>query len=234
MRINWFSLFREPDVESIKRVVDRVYRVKGVRQKDAEAVAEALVTYAKDTGFSANAITDALKKLFSPQYGTMAITQKDSNDPSPNTYNVTAHPSGNDTLNPPASLPTGSISGGGYYKATGFEAEGESAGITVVNSELVIAEDGLYIINVGWGSFRHTLNNSTVSFVLGVDDGTNINFSLRPTASEQPNGNALQTISGGGQARFKAGDKLSVWVASDTTGVVTLGNANLTLAKYAN
>lgn len=234
MKINWFSLFREPDVESIKKVVDRLFRIKGVRQKEVEAVAEALVTYTKETGYDADTLNNLLHSLFFPQYGSMAISQKDINDPSPNVYTVTAHPSGNDTLNPPVTLPSGSLSGGGYIKATGFVADGELEGITVGNSELVIAEDGLYIINVGWGSFRHSQNNSTVAFVLGIDDGTNITFSPRPTSSEQPNGNDLQTISGGGQARLKAGDKLSVWVASNLGGTLTLGNANLTLAKYAN
>ena len=169
-----------------------------------------------------------------PVYATMAITQRDANDGSPFTIAVAAHPSGNDTLNPPSSPVTaGPGPFGGYYKMTAFIAEGLAAEVTVTgDAEFLIPDnitDAVFIIPVGWSSFRHSLNNSTVSFVIGVERAGQITFSQRPTGVRQPNGAAMATISGGGQIPVQAGDKISAWVATDNAGTLTAGNANFTI-----
>lgn len=235
MRINWFGLFKEPEIGSLKRLIDRLYRVKGVKQEDVEKVVEGLLTYSKESGATTEEIVTNLESLFAPKQGTMAITQKDNNDTTTNTISVTAHPSGTDTLNPPvAKLGVGVTSGGGYYKTTGWELEEGSDGFSLGTNELVADTDGMYVIAVGWGGFRHTANATTVSFVLGVEDATGIALSQRPTSAEVPNGDDIGNIAGGGRVRLKAGDKLSVWVAASKTGNVILGNANVTLFKVAN
>jgi hypothetical protein len=235
MRINWFGLFNEPKLGSIKRLVDKLYRVKGVRQEDVEKIAEALLTYSKDSGASVEDITSGLGSLFEPKQASLVITQKDSNDTTTNTMAVVAHPSGTTTLNPPvAKLGIGVTSGGGYYKSTGWELESGSEGFTSGTNELIAETDGLYIVAVGWGGFRHTVNATTVGFVLGVEDETGIALSQRPTSAEVPNGDDIGNVAGGGRVRLKAGDKLSVWLAASKTGNVILGNANLTLFKVSN
>lgn len=169
-----------------------------------------------------------------PVFATMAITQRDANDGSPFTIVVAAHPSGNDTLNPPSSPVTaGPGPFGGYYKMTAFIAEGVAEELTVTGSaEFLIPNnitDAVLIVPVGWASFRHSLNNSTVAFVVGIERAGQITFSPRPTGVRQPNGAAMATISGGGQISVQAGDKISAWVASDNAGTLTAGNANFTI-----
>lgn len=169
-----------------------------------------------------------------PVFGTMAITQRDTNDGTPFNIVVAAHPSGNDTLNPPATPVTaGPGPFGGYYKMTAFIAEGSSQELTVTGSaEFLIPNnitDATFIVPVGWSSFRHQFNNSTVSFIIGVERAGQIFFSQRPTGNLQPNGAAIANISGGGQLDVQAGDKISAWVASDTGGTITAGNANFTI-----
>ena len=170
-----------------------------------------------------------------PAYATMAITKSDVSDTNPqNTIAVVAHPGGTDVLNPPASLPSGSTSGGGYYKVGGWALEGESKGFTFASDALITTNGGLFHIPVGWGGFRHSQNGATTAFVLGIDDGVSVNFSPRPTSEKQANLNDLSNVSGGGQTRLGAGNSLSVWVASDATGTITLGNANVTISKIDN
>lgn len=166
-----------------------------------------------------------------PVYGTMAITQADVNDTNPeNTITVAAHPSGSDVMNPPAAPVTaGPGPFGGYYKVPGYVQEGAAKEIEFGDSEIIVQNDGVFIIPVGWGNFRHSLNNASVVFVLGIERDGQILFSQRPTGGLKPNGDKLGNVSGGGQSNLKKGDKVSVWVASDIAGTITLGNSNVTI-----
>lgn len=235
MKINWFGLFNDPSVGSIKRLVDKLHRVWGVKQKDVESVVEGLLIYSSGTGKTGEEIAMGLGNMFAPKQASMTVTQRDTNDTDLNVIPVVEHPSGTDTLNPPlAKLGIGAVSGGGYYKATGWELEAGSSGFTLGSDDLVAETDGLYIVAVGWGAFRHNVNATTVSFVLGVEDETGVSLSQRPTSAKVPNGDDLGNISGGGRVRLKAGEKIGVWIAASKTGDVTLGNANLTLLKVDN
>lgn len=165
-------------------------------------------------------------------YATMAITQRDTGDTTPFEIVVAAHPSGTSRLNPPLTPVTaGAGPFGGYYRVTGFVAEGSAKEIVVSGDELVIPTDGVYIIPVGWAGFRHSFNNATIGFVLGVERAGQIIFSQRPTSSKQPTGGDIENISGGGQVTSLADDKISVWVASDIAGTITIGNANATIHR---
>ena len=159
-----------------------------------------------------------------------AVTKKHKHDPAPNPITVLAHPSGTDTLNPPAApVAAGPGPFGGYYKVTGYAPEGAAREITVSNDELVIHNDGVFILPIGWGGFRHSGNNATVAFVLGIERAGQILFSQRPTADSQANLDKIDNISGGGQFEAQAGDKVSAWVASDLAGTLTVGNSNITV-----
>lgn len=158
---------------------------------------------------------------FKPQATNVTITKNELN-----TFSVTG--TGDDTLDP---------DDGGYIQVTGFTLESGVANNDFTYSEpdgLVVPDDGYYDID-GWMNFRHTINNSTVGIVFGfefaADPGT-IVYSPRPTALNTPNGNRLGLVSGGGNAQLSAGDKVTVWIASDTTGTITCPNANLRIKKY--
>lgn len=167
-------------------------------------------------------------------YATMAITQRDTNDGSPYTIPVVAHPSGNSTLNPP-STPVAAGPGpfGGFYKITAFIAEGVAKELSITGSaEIEVPNnitDAVMIVPIGWAGFRHSSNGATVGFVIGVERAGQLVFSQRVTSSKQPNGGDIENVSGGGQIVVEAGDKLSAWVASDTAGTITVGNSNFSI-----
>lgn len=157
----------------------------------------------------------------SQEYATMAITQAAGNS-------VPLVGTGSILLVPPVGAQVvGSESYSGYKRVPGFVLE-RAKGLSVVAGEIVVAKRGVYVVSVGWGSFQHSLNNSTVGFLLAVTRGSTITFSQRPTSHRVANLGDLSNVSGGGSIELEAGDKLSVWVASDITGAVTIANANVT------
>ncbi len=169
-----------------------------------------------------------------PVYATMAITQRDTNDGSPYTISVVAHPSGDSTLNPlSAPVTAGAGPFGGYYKVAAFVAEGSAKELSISGSaEIIIPANivsAVMIVPIGWAGFRHSANGTTVGFVICIERAGQLIFSQRPTSSKQPNGGDIENASGGGQVNVLAGDKISAWVASDTAGTITVGNSSFTM-----
>lgn len=154
-------------------------------------------------------------------YATMAVTQDEAN-----TYNLVG--TGSDVLPPPSTAqpPVGG-SYNGYTKVGGFVVE-RASNLIVMNSEIEITRTGTYIVSVGWGTFRHSQNNSAVAFVLGIERDGLVVFSQRPTGHRVANGSQISNVSGGGSLDAQAGDRLSVWVATDVSGSITISNANVT------
>lgn len=155
-------------------------------------------------------------------YATMAITQAESNS-------IALVGTGAPELPPPA-LPQ-PVAGGdyaGYVKATGFSLE-RANNMQVVGDEIVAEFNGVYIVSVGWGTFRHSANNATVAFVLGVERGGVLSFSQRPTGHRVANLGDPSNVSGGGTIELLKDDKLSVWLATDVSGNVVLSNANVSI-----
>ena len=147
------------------------------------------------------------------------ISQTTINNDETNTYAVTG--TGIDTLVPPT----------GYIKISGFSQSLVSGGITFdeINQEIILPVDGVYNAE-GWLNFRHSANTATSSVVFGIEFPENpgvIAYSPRPTAQRNSSQNKLTLISGGGTLEATAGTKLSVWIASDTSGTITVPNANL-------
>tara|TARA_R110000851_G_scaffold158030_2_gene300916 strand:+ start:2511 stop:3089 length:579 start_codon:yes stop_codon:yes gene_type:complete len=166
-----------------------------------------------------------------PVYGAITVTQSDTGDT--NTANqiaVLSHPSGTDVLNPPSSpVVAGPGPFNGYYKLTGYVAEAPLKEVIVVNGELIVPVHALYKSTAAWAGFRHTANNVTVAFVFGLEQGGQIFFSQRPTTGYQAAVGVLTNIAGGGKLEALAGAKVSVWVASNKSGTLTLGNSNISI-----
>lgn len=240
MDYNLHTLFKRFDYLELKKRIDAIWYA-GVRQSAATDAIEGLMLTMLD-GMTSSKIRSA---IFEPEYATMAVTQKDLNDTNPaNTMALLAHPSGSDVMNPPADpvlledLNTdgnGLVNYGGFYKVTGWELDAEVNGFSLSGNDLICEsnEGGLYLIPVGWGDFRHSANNATATFVLGIEGDTHITFSQRPTGNKHPNLEDIRNISGGGKVRLYPNQKLSVWVAVDVAGNLTLGNANVSVLKIA-
>lgn len=153
-------------------------------------------------------------------FGTLAITQQPSNS-------VTLVGTGASALNPPETpQPTIGGSYAGYQKLPGFQLE-RASGFGLSDSGLVASVAGTYIVSVGWGTFEHSQNSSTVAFVLAIERAGTLTFSQRPTGHRVANLGDPSNISGGGTLELEAGDVISVWLASDKSGTVTVPNANL-------
>ena len=165
-------------------------------------------------------------------YGGMAITQRDAGDPDPHTISAVAHPSGDDTMNPPASpVAVGPGPFGGYYFVDGMIPREPISGVVVAGGKIEILTPGDYVLPGGWATFRHSSNGATTTFALAIERGSQLIFSQTPIANSQANNNKPSTTSGSGIFSVLAGDKISVWVATDTTGTVTIGNAEIPLQK---
>lgn len=157
-----------------------------------------------------------------PVYATMAVTQNELN-----TVTVTA--AADATLPPPAApVPVGSGPFNGYVKVTGY-AEERTKEMTVADSEITVQNDGVFIASVGWATFKHSQNSAVAGFVFAFERGGNLIFSQRPTVGRVPNIDDPGTVSGGGTFEALEGDKLSVWVASDKTGTITIPNSNISV-----
>lgn len=156
-------------------------------------------------------------------YGTIAVTQAVGN-----TYPA-AVAILDDNLPPPA-VPQPVLGGdfNGYQRIGNFVTERANLMQLVGDHSLEAKVSGTYSVNIGWATFRHSHNNATVAFVLGIERDGIVTFSQRPTASRIANVDKLSNIAGGGTLELQAGDKLSVWVATDTAGTITIPNANVT------
>ena len=178
-------------------------------------------------GGGGSGVSAAELRKIRPAYGSMGILQRDVGDADPYQIVALAHPSGTDRLNPPgAPMPAGPGPFGGYYKVDAYVLDGPLKEISVIDATIVLPVDGIYTISE-WVAFRHSANGATVGFALGIERAGQILFGLRPISSSQANNNKLTLSSAGGTFSGVAGDKLSVWVATDTAGTITVGNSGL-------
>lgn len=157
-----------------------------------------------------------------PIYATMAITQNEAN-----TLSVTAT-ANDETTPPPLPVAAGPGPFNGYVKVGGYALE-RAKEITFSDNALTLPNDGVYAVNIGWATFRHSQNSSIVSFLLAVEREGVLTFSQRPTGSRVPNVGDPANIGGGGTLDAQAGDIVSVWLASSKTGTVTVPNSNVTI-----
>lgn len=155
-------------------------------------------------------------------YGNLTLTQAITND-----YAVTG--TGNVELPPPATpQPATGGAYNGYVRVGNFDV-GVFKKMTLSADGFVMDVPGRYKVSPAWGSLHHTANSSVVAFVFGVKSAADglIRFSQRPTPARLPNVTDPGNVSGGGVVDCAVGDELSLWLASNNTGTVTLENANI-------
>jgi hypothetical protein len=138
---------------------------------------------------------------------------------------------GNEDLTPPDSPQP--LTGGDYKsfeKITGFVEIEASGFLSISNSEIVIGQDGDYYSTHAWLDVSCTGNQNNIGFIFGIERGSQIIFSQRPTGMRGSNGQDRTNISGGGFLNsLESGDKISVWVASENNASITVYDCNLGL-----
>ena len=136
---------------------------------------------------------------------------------------------GDITLTPPVSPQP--VSGGdyaGYVKLDELNLIEQKGLLTVVNGQIEVGLSGDYKSNQAWLDVSGTGNSNNLGFIFGIERSGVLIFSNRPTGSRQSNGQDRTNISGGGFLNgLVAGDKLSVWVASEKSITLTIYDANL-------
>ena len=136
---------------------------------------------------------------------------------------------GNEDLTPPDSPQP--LTGGdykGFEKITGFVEIEASGSLTISNSEIIIGQDGDYYSTHAWLDVSCNTNQNNIGFIFGIERGSQIIFSQRPTGMRGSNGQDRTNISGGGFLNnLEVGDKISVWVASENNASITVYDCNL-------
>jgi len=164
-------------------------------------------------------------------YASVGYTQKQTNGTNvPLTINgITG--TGNEDLTPPDNPQP--LTGGdykGFIKITQFEEIEVGGSLTVANGEIVIADSGKYYVSHAWLDISCTANGNNIGFIFGIERAGQYVFSQRPTGMRASNGQDRTNISGGGFLNdLVAGDKLSVWVASEKDANIIIYDANLGL-----
>ena len=137
------------------------------------------------------------------------------------------------------------LTGGNYegYRKIGYLVDNKSQKMTLQSGndetgaalslcDVVNDEDGSFRVD-GFTTFKHTQNNATVGFVFAAEVGGNYIFSPRPVRQRVPNGAAPANMAGEGILSVPAGSKLSLWAASDVTGVLTLDTLSILITRFA-
>ena len=164
-------------------------------------------------------------------YASVGYTQKQSNGTNiPLTISgITG--TGNEDLTPPDNPQP--LTGGdykGFIKIAQFEEIEVGGSLTVSNGEIVIADSGKYYVSHAWLDISCTANGNNIGFIFGIEREGQYIFSQRPTGMRASNGQDRTNISGGGFLNdLVAGDKLSVWVASEKNADIVIYDANLGL-----
>ena len=113
---------------------------------------------------------------------------------------------GNEDLTPPDSPQP--LTGGdykGFEKITGFVEIEASGSLTIVNSEIIISQDGDYYSTHAWLDVSCDTNQNNIGFIFGIERGSQIIFSQRPTGMRGSNGQDRTNISGGGFFKWLGG-----------------------------
>jgi hypothetical protein len=138
---------------------------------------------------------------------------------------------GNEDLTPPDNPQP--LTGGdykGFIKISQFEEIDANGSLTISNGEVIIADSGKYYVSHAWLDISCTANSNNIGFIFGIERAGQYIFSQRPTGMRASNGQDRTNISGGGFLNdMLAGDKLSVWVASEKNANITIYDANLGL-----
>lgn len=113
-----------------------------------------------------------------------------------------------------------------YTKITVGWVLNHSDGITFSTDKLVVPIDGDYEVSF-WASLQIASNNNTIAVKYSINDSTP--YSTRKVLQRSDAANDITNISSSGLIdTLSAGDTISVYVAADVTGNVTIKEAGLT------
>lgn len=139
---------------------------------------------------------------------------------------------GEELLPPPDSPQplTGGIYNG-YEKVTGLSQISAGGRLTVVGDEVVVGAGGAgeYSTPFAWGNVAHSTNASVTGFILAIERGGQYLFSQRVTGDRASAQGLKTNLSGGGFLDLEEGDKVSVWIASNNDGTISVHDFNLGL-----
>lgn len=183
-----------------------------------------------DTKKAVNSLID----LISPAYINIVRTQD-----TVNTISVVG--TGDSSLWPPVSAQP--LTGGDYegFVKIGYLNENNPLNIhiedgidtlsaTLESCDIVLPNDGIYTSS-GFATFIHPTNNSVVSLCFVIERDGLYYFSQRTPKSDMPNSGDPANIAGTGSVSVSAGEKLSLWCASDTTGDIELNTLSINLVR---
>tara|TARA_R110002020_G_scaffold285396_2_gene500923 strand:+ start:1064 stop:1750 length:687 start_codon:yes stop_codon:yes gene_type:complete len=138
---------------------------------------------------------------------------------------------GSPTLTPPDNPQP--LTGGdyaGYVPITEFAIISEGGDLYVVDSQILVGADGDYGSSHAWVDSSSSLNNNQLSYIFCIERSGQLIFSERPTGTRAFNGADRTNIGGGGFLDgLVAGDKISVWVAVESSATIEIYDANLGL-----
>lgn len=139
---------------------------------------------------------------------------------------------GDATLPPPDSPQP--LTGGvynGYKKVVGLNTIKEGGYITVASSEFIIGVggSGKYSAPIAWIDVSSSLKDTIIGFVFAWEREGLLYFSQRPVGHRTKESNSTTNIGGGGFISLLEGDKVSLWVAADTSSTSTINDMNIGL-----
>lgn len=105
--------------------------------------------------------------------------------------------------------------------------DGIVRGVTQQTNSLTVTRTGTYEIQL-WASLTSSVNNTNVAFKFAVN-GT-INATRRPMVRLDVAGN-IGALCANGIHQFNAGDVITLWIASSTTGNIRIQDAVLSLKE---
>ncbi len=162
-------------------------------------------------------------------YASVGYTQKRPNgDITPLTISGLIGTGTEDLVPPDSPQP---ITGGnynGFVKVIGFEEISSSGSLSIVSGAVVIGTSGNYYTSHAWVDLSCTQNGNNIGFIFGIERDGFISFSPRPTGMRGSNGQDRTNLGGGGFLdNMQAGDKISLWIASEKDADVIIYDGNL-------
>ncbi len=162
-------------------------------------------------------------------YASAGYTQKRPNgDITPLTISGIVGTGSEDLIAPDSPQP---VSGGdynGFVKVTGLEEISSSGSLSFSDGGFVVGASGDYYTTHSWVDLSCTENGNNIGFIFGIERAGFISFSPRPTGMRGSNGQDRTNLGGGGFLDgMQAGDKVSLWVASEKTADIIIYDGNL-------
>ena len=155
----------------------------------------------------------------------LSICQTSITHPSPD-FTVSVTGTGDADLNP---------TDGGYVTVlNGFSSALNSGTAFTVNADgrVLINEAGAVDVTA-YADVIHSSNNATVGAVFSIERGGSTIYSPRAVHGRVPNAGDIGNLSGGGAFSAQAGDIVTIALASDITGTVSIRSSSLVFRMFS-